>query len=140
MPALAGADARARRPASTRSSTPTLHRNRVGWDELDVPGARARRWPSGVWERLQPLAEPDGDAAQTRAALDAARGAYDALYAEAEAIAQSSVIAGQRRGASRRSAPAAPRRRRCASASPAASRAATASACGARSAALRARS
>ena len=39
---------------------PTLHRNRVGWDELDVP-ARVRDMAEEVWQLLQPLADPGGD-------------------------------------------------------------------------------
>ena len=43
---------------------PTLHRNRVRWDDLDAagPGARCARWPRRAWERLQPLATEGDDA------------------------------------------------------------------------------
>jgi hypothetical protein len=75
---------------------PTLHRNRIRWDELDVP-ARLRDMAEEVWELLQPLAEPGGDSDETRARLDEARGAYGELYEEAEAISQSSVIAARPR-------------------------------------------
>jgi hypothetical protein len=75
---------------------PTLHRNRVRWDELDVP-ASVERLAESVWVALQPLAEP-GDAAAAQSALDPARSDYLTLYAEAEAIAQSSVNAAKRRG------------------------------------------
>jgi hypothetical protein len=47
----------------------------------------------GVWELVSALAEADGEDAETAAALDEARAAYVRLYAETEAIAQSSVKA-----------------------------------------------
>jgi hypothetical protein len=50
-----------------------------------------------VWRLLQPLADPGGDRAETHAALDAARERFGALYAEAEAISQSSVTAAKPR-------------------------------------------
>jgi hypothetical protein len=76
---------------------PTLHRNRVSWDDLDEPvPANLRAVAETAWERLQPLAA-DGDAPATRAALDESRAAYGTLYAEAEAIAQSSVAAARPR-------------------------------------------
>jgi hypothetical protein len=55
---------------------------------------------------LQQLAEPAGDGQQVHAALDAARSAYVSLYADAEAIAQSSVTAVKPRKASGHRAPA----------------------------------
>ena len=86
---------------------PGLHRNRVGWEEHDVP-PRVRDLADGVWERLQPLAAPQGDDAAAQAALDADREAFQALYAEAEAIAQSSITAVKRRRPKPRPAPQAP--------------------------------
>jgi hypothetical protein len=65
---------------------PSLHRNRVGWDELDVPES-VRGLCERVWELFAAGAE---DAA---ASLDAAREEYRVLYREAEAIAQPSVTA-----------------------------------------------
>jgi hypothetical protein len=90
LPLLAGFD-RARFPQVDSFVDPTLHRNRGGWDDLEVP-ASIRTMAEDVWTALQPLAGP-GDRAQVHAALDAARVSYDDLYGEAEAIAQSSVTA-----------------------------------------------
>jgi hypothetical protein len=71
---------------------PSLHRNRRGWDGLEVP-ARVRDMAERVWNELQPLADPGGDAEGVRSTLDASHAEYDAFYEEAEAIAQSSVTA-----------------------------------------------
>jgi hypothetical protein len=73
---------------------PTLHRSRVGWEELDVPSC-VRDMAEGVWEQLEQLALPVGaaTAATVPARLDAARRAFDDLYSQAESIAQSSVTA-----------------------------------------------
>jgi hypothetical protein len=71
---------------------PSLHRNRVGWDELDVP-PRMRDMVEDVWREVQPLAAPAGDTPELRGRLDAARAEYAGLYAEAEAIAYSSIAA-----------------------------------------------
>jgi hypothetical protein len=46
-----------------------------------------------VWAELQPLADAGGDTAELRATLDASHAEYKTLYAEAEAISQSSVTA-----------------------------------------------
>jgi hypothetical protein len=51
-----------------------------------------------VWERIQELARPDGDVPDAWPALADARERYHAIYAEAEAIAHSSVSAARRRG------------------------------------------
>lgn len=94
-PALAGVDRDAHADID-RLVDPTLHRSRVGWDDLEVP-ARVRDLAEDVWRQVQGLVQPDANAAAEGAALDAARAAYVALYAEAEAIAQSSVTAARRR-------------------------------------------
>jgi hypothetical protein len=75
---------------------PTLHRNRVRWDEFDVP-APVQEMAEDVWTQVQGLARPGGDDAAARTALDASRVAYARLYSEAEAIAQSSVVAARPR-------------------------------------------
>ncbi|MEA2386815.1 MAG: hypothetical protein QOJ22_989, partial [Thermoleophilaceae bacterium] len=75
---------------------PALHRNRVGWDEFDIP-ERVRDMAEDVWQRLQPLAEPGGDSAAVHADLDRARAEFATLYGEAEDIAQSSVTAAKPR-------------------------------------------
>jgi hypothetical protein len=59
-----------------------------------------------VWGLLQPLADPGGDSAEAHAALDAARERYGALYAEAEAISQSSVTAANPRKKAQKPKPA----------------------------------
>jgi hypothetical protein len=92
LPSVAGVD---RRPEIDRFVDPTLHRSRVRWDELDVP-IRLREMAEDVWERVQ---VPD------EAGLDAARAAYRGLYAEAEAIAQSSITAAKPRRRARGAAP-----------------------------------
>ncbi|HSD77416.1 MAG TPA: hypothetical protein VLA98_08415, partial [Solirubrobacteraceae bacterium] len=99
VPALAGV----RRDAFPQVDAfvdPALHRARVGWEDHDVP-ASVRDMAEAAWEQLQVLARPGGDVAAALAALDATRPAYEALYREAEAIAQSSVTAARprRRGA-----------------------------------------
>jgi hypothetical protein len=84
LPPLASVD---RRPEIDRFVDPTLHRSRVGWDELDVPG-RLRDMAEDVWAKVQDPSDAE---------LDAARAAYRALYEEAESIAQSSITAAKPR-------------------------------------------
>jgi hypothetical protein len=84
---------------------PALHRNRVAWDELGVPD-RVRDMAEDVWDGIQALARPGGDTAAAASALDEARAAYVAAYGEAEAIAQSSVMAARSRPAARAAAQA----------------------------------
>jgi hypothetical protein len=105
-PALARAT-RAEFPSVDEFVDPTLHRNRVDWDSHDVP-ASVRALADEVWETVQGLARLDGDSQAAHERLDGARAAYTTLYAEAEAIAQSSVTAAKRgRGKGARK-PAAP--------------------------------
>jgi hypothetical protein len=80
---------------------PTLHRNRVGWDDLEDPPVPAgvRELAERAWAELQPLAQTGGDEPAALAALDASHAAFTALYAEAEAIAQSSITAAKPRKA-----------------------------------------
>jgi hypothetical protein len=91
VPALASVE---RVPEVDRFVDPTLHRNRVRWDELDVP-AHLRDLAEDAWGRAQALTAEDTPA--VRASLDEVRAAYRELYAEAEAIAQSSVTAAKPR-------------------------------------------
>lgn len=91
LPLLAGLD-RTRFPAVDGFVDPSLHRSRPRWDDLDVPGS-VRDMAEGVWEQLLRLAAGGEGADEARAALDEARAAFRTLYAEAEAIAQSSVTA-----------------------------------------------
>jgi hypothetical protein len=100
LPELAGVD-RTRFPHVDDFVDPELHRHRARWDMVDVP-VPVRDLAQRVWELLEPLAENDmADDRERRVALDEARAAYAALYADAEAIAQSSVTAAKRRPAAR---------------------------------------
>jgi hypothetical protein len=83
---------------------PTLHRNRVGWDELDVP-PRVVEMVEDVWRAVLPLAAPGGDTPEARATLDGAADAYRAFYDEVEAIAYSSIAAVRPRRAKPAAAP-----------------------------------
>jgi hypothetical protein len=86
---------------------PTLHRNRVGWEEYDIPES-VRDLAEQVWQELQPLADPGGDTPELHARLDRARAEYAELYAQAEAIAHSSVAAAKPRKGKKQAAPAPP--------------------------------
>jgi hypothetical protein len=84
FPALADID---RRPEVDAFVDPGLHRSRTSWEDLDVPD-RVRDLAEAVWEHF------GNPAPET---LDADRAAYRTLYAEAEAIAQCSIMAGRPR-------------------------------------------
>jgi hypothetical protein len=84
FPELAGID---RRPEVDAFVDPGLHRARTSWEDLDVPD-RLRDLAEAVWEHLD-NPEPE--------TLDADRAAYRMLYAEAEAIAQCSIMAARPR-------------------------------------------
>jgi hypothetical protein len=100
-PDLAGLS-RTDHPAVDAFVDPTLHRNRVGWEEFDVPDA-VRELAEEVWRDIQLLADPGADAAAVAARLDAAAAGYERMYADAEALAWSSVAAaGKGRGRKRR--------------------------------------
>jgi hypothetical protein len=75
---------------------PTLHRNRVTWDEYEMP-ASVRDMAEQLWQDLQPLADPGGDTPELHAKLDGARAAYAQLYADAEAVAHSTTAAAKPR-------------------------------------------
>jgi len=83
---------RARFPQVDAFVDPALHRSRASWEALDVPSS-VRERADRVWEEFQPLASPGRDGEETRARLDASRSEYASFYAEAEAVAQSSVTA-----------------------------------------------
>jgi hypothetical protein len=68
----------------------------VSWDEFEMPAA-VRDMAESVWQQLQPLADPNGDAPDLHAQLDEARAAYKELYTGAEQIAQSSITAAKPR-------------------------------------------
>jgi hypothetical protein len=67
----------------------TLSRSRADWEELKIPAA-LRAQADEVWRLMTALV--DGAPCPPEE-LDAARAAYIDLYAEAEAIAQSSIAA-----------------------------------------------
>ena len=86
---------------------PGLHRNRVQWEDVDVP-PRVVELAERVWQDVIPLAEPGGDSPAAHASLDADSEAFQAMYAEAEAIAQSSITAAKRARTPRRTPKAPP--------------------------------
>jgi hypothetical protein len=97
----------ARFPEADAFVDPTLHRHRVGWDDVEDVPARVVDLADQVWQRVQTLADPDGDGPDAQALLDASRAEFRTLYAEAEAIAQSSITAARpRKGAGNRAAAA----------------------------------
>ncbi len=71
---------------------PSLRRITVTLDELDLP-PRLREITEHTWAELDGLAEPDGDTATRRETLDQLTTSYVDLYAEAEAISRSTVVA-----------------------------------------------
>lgn len=76
---------------------PGLRRVRTGWDEIDCPDG-VRELAQEVWEQLCVLAERGGFDEDAQARLDAAREHYVRMYADAEALAQSSADAARREG------------------------------------------
>jgi hypothetical protein len=79
----------------------TLSRSRANWDESDMPAALRER-SDDVWKLVSRLADGEADRQAVVDDLEAARAAYVAFYEEAEAIAQSSIVAmSQRRGSAR---------------------------------------
>ena len=76
---------------------PDLKRVQTTWDDVEVP-ARLREIAEETWRGLSKLAEPGGDTPDVHALLDEVREAYVGFYDEAEAVAQSSVIAARREG------------------------------------------
>ncbi len=76
---------------------PGLRRVRTGWDEIECPDG-VRELAQEVWEQLCVLAASGGFDEAAQARLDAAREQYVRLYADAEALAQSSADAARREG------------------------------------------
>jgi hypothetical protein len=76
---------------------PDLKRVTTTWDDVEVP-ARLRELAEETWTGLSKLAEPGGDTPDVHALLDEVREAYVTFYDEAEAVAQSSVVAARRQG------------------------------------------
>lgn len=75
---------------------PDLHRVHTTWDDLEVPKS-LRVIVDETWRQLNHLADPDGDSAGVREALDQLRSEYTQLYGDAEAIAESSALAARRK-------------------------------------------
>jgi hypothetical protein len=74
-----------------------LSRSRVNWDDIEIPAALHKQIDD-VWELMSQLAiDPGLDTQSVTNRFEAARAAYIDLYQDAEAIAQSSILAGQRR-------------------------------------------
>lgn len=84
----------------------SLSRSRPEWADQRLPGP-LRAQAEEVWELVSRLADdatPADATDATGARLDAVRGAYVDFYAEAEAVAQSSIAAARRSGGSAASA------------------------------------
>ena len=75
---------------------PSLRRMTLSLDDLGLP-PRLHELTAETWEELNKLAEPGGDTPEVQATLDQLREAYVELYAEAEAISRSSVVAAEQR-------------------------------------------
>ena len=75
---------------------PGLRRVTQSLADLDLP-PRLHELTEQTWGELNKLAEPGGDTADVHANLDQLREAYVDLYAEAEAISRSSVVAAEQR-------------------------------------------
>jgi hypothetical protein len=73
---------------------PSLRRMGQSLADLNLP-PRLHELTEETWTELNKLAEPDGDTAEVHATLDQLREAYVDLYAEAEAISRSSVVAAE---------------------------------------------
>lgn len=76
---------------------PRLKRVSLTWDDLEVP-PRLQEVAEEAWVQLNRLAEPGGDVPAVHDVLDDLRTAYGHLYAEAEAISQSTALAAHRAG------------------------------------------
>jgi hypothetical protein len=74
----------------------SLSRSRATWDDLEIPEG-LRTLADEVWELMSGLTEDGAEAQSGVERLEAARAAYIELYEDAEAIAQSSIVAARRR-------------------------------------------
>jgi hypothetical protein len=82
--------------AGHRFVDPGLRRMSQSLDDLGLP-PRLHELVADTWTELNKLAEPDGDQPAVHETLDQLREAYVDLYAEAEAISRSSVVAAEQR-------------------------------------------
>jgi len=80
--------------AGHRFVDPSLRRMSQGLDDLGLP-PRLRDLTHETWTELNKLADPGGDTPEVHATLDQLRQGYVDLYAEAEAISRSSVVAAE---------------------------------------------
>jgi hypothetical protein len=89
---------RAQHPRVDELVDPSLRRSAATWDELEVP-APLQVLLDQAWPPVSKLVDRDAGDEATRRELDELRDAYVGLYGDAEAIAQSSVLAAKpRRG------------------------------------------
>ena len=72
-----------------------LSRSRAAWEDFEIP-ASLRELVDEVWALVSRLADADPDVEEVQARLDAARASYISFYEDAEAIAQSSIVAAGR--------------------------------------------
>ena len=76
---------------------PGLRRVQTTWDDVHVP-ARLKELAEETWQALDKLPDREQDTPELHATLDQLRAEYVAFYDEAEAVAQSSVLAARREG------------------------------------------
>jgi hypothetical protein len=74
---------------------PDLRRVQVTWDDIPVPD-RLRELADATWHVLDAMADPAHDTADAHRTCDQLRDAYAGFYADAEAIASSSIVAARR--------------------------------------------
>jgi hypothetical protein len=86
---------------------PALRRSAASWDGMQMP-TPLREQADHVWDLLSRLADNDAAGSDDDAAaeLDSARDEYVALYQDAEAVAQSSIIAGAKKAQRKKAQPA----------------------------------
>ena len=78
-----------------------LSRSKANWEDFAIPTA-LREQVDVVWDLISQLAEEDVDDMDTVVQeLEAARAAYVSFYEDSEAIAQSSIVAGPRKRATK---------------------------------------
>jgi hypothetical protein len=78
----------------------SLSRSRASWEDFEIPDD-LQRLAEDVWTLLAGLAGDEALAESTTERLEAARAAYIELYEDAEAIAQSSIVAATKPGRAR---------------------------------------
>lgn len=71
---------------------PDLHRVHTGWDDIDVP-TELRDLAERAWGLLNVLVDAGGHDAAAQAGLDDIRTRYASMYADAEALVQSTIDA-----------------------------------------------